>query len=147
MTYAADFPELLEYFVTKLNDNKDSLLLADVWEGEQNLIPRYPAVTVFAGELDREAARVSIPVTIRRDFVVYMMVYHGGAQDTQVTERQTLERTAAIRALFDQDTTAGGLVIFGLFQRSEPGYLRKTNSLARVTRLTWSGFNQGLVTA
>lgn len=142
MAYATDIVEVVAKLIDTLLANKDALLLQDVFEGDQNLIPRTPAVCVIAGEQLRETWRASIPPTVKVSFEVYLMVYHGGVQDLEVTERQTLERTNAIKRVLDLDTTLGGLVIYGMVERAEPGYLNRNHTPVRVTRLTWSGFSQ-----
>jgi len=124
-----------------LYENRLPLVLEDVWEGDQNLIPRVPAICIVMGDYKRTLS--GAPFRTDNEFTIYLMVYHGGVRDNQLNYRECNERAEAIMTLLHTDKTMGDNVIHGYVTGMEPGYQEK-KTLMYVTRITWQGLTKTL---
>lgn len=121
---------------------KVELGLQDVWYGDQNLIPRYPAVAVEAGPFDRTLAGIGGKGRTENRIRVLLLLYLAKIADVQVTKKQTDELAERIMDKLHEDITMGGLVIHGFVTTIEPGYATRGGTLMRTTRVTWEGLSK-----
>jgi hypothetical protein len=136
---------VVQAHVNLLITNKIALGLADVFYGDQALIPRTPSVCVEAGPFDQEANRVGGRLATENTFRDYLLVYVGKVQDVQANYKKSLELAEAIRDLLNLDLQLGGLVVHGYVRSIEPGYVRKRDALLKVERILWQGMSQSRI--
>jgi hypothetical protein len=118
-----------------------TLGIQDIWYGDQDRIPRSPAVCIETGEKTRElngAPRrtlVSLPI--------YLLVYHNaleaGANDQRLKNDTLAE---AIETELHNHEDLGGLVVHSYCTALEPGYQRKRDALWQVTNITFVATSQ-----
>lgn len=120
--------------------NAVTLDLADVFWGDQDKIPRTSAACIEPVMKTRELAgvprRTDVPMEL------YVMVYHAKIQDVQVTTRECVIQAEAIETLLHQDAQMGGLFIHTLVTAIEPGFARRTATLFRSTRITFTALSK-----
>lgn len=136
---------IVQAHVDLLNTNKVALGLADVYYGDQAILPRTPSVCVEAGPLDQESNRVGGRLATENVFRIYHLIYVGKVQDVQDNYKKSLELAEAIRDLLHVDLQLGGLVVFGYVRTIEPGYVRKRDALLKVERILWQGMSQSRI--
>jgi hypothetical protein len=145
---------ITQAIVDILNNAKVALGLEDVWYGDTELIPRYPAVAVESGPKARRWAGAPFRMDVEQ--LVYIIIYHCRIQDTQITKKdcdivaelvETELHKFANRGLPTEDYPEG-LVIQGWISNMDPGYATRSGVLYRATRMTWTGLSKvGLPTA
>jgi hypothetical protein len=127
-----------EAFVNLFELNKASLGIADVFYGDQALIPRTPAVTVESGPKSRLLTNTGFMTT--NTIQIYFMVYFGKVQDVQQNKRAADQLSEAIEDLVHLDKQLGGLVVTGYIVEVDPGMAeRGKDVLLKANRLTWQG--------
>jgi hypothetical protein len=117
-----------------------ALGLQDVWYGDQEMVPRTPAVAVEPGSKARVIAGTSRSTENR--LTVYLMVYVAKIQDVQATRKTTDQIAEAIEVHLHNDPTLGGLVIFSMVSSVESGYAIRGGTLMRSARMTWEGLSK-----
>ena len=116
--------------------NQATLGLADVFWGDQDRIPRTPAVAIEPDSKSR-----MLDGAPRRTLVearVVLLVYHAKVQDIQVTRKQADQFAEAVETLIHTDKNLGGLVIHGMVTDLESGYAYKSGTLFRTARLIYT---------
>jgi len=131
---------LTQYIVDRLTTSKTSLGLKDIFYGDQELIPRYPAVAVDSVSKERELA--GLPFRTDNNFTILLLVYHAQISNTAVTRKSCDEFAEAIELNLHDDTTMGGNVIHGYVTMMESGFAVRGGSQLRATRITWSGYSK-----
>jgi hypothetical protein len=137
---------LSEYVHDLLTTNADMLGLEVVYDGDQKLIHKTPAVAVEAGGKQREL--VGMPTQTNANMTIYVMVYVGKVNNTQSNYRDALLLAETIEDLLhaDRDPETGrplqGLLIWGMVTAVEPGFAQRGNTVYRTTRLTYEGFSK-----
>lgn len=130
--------EVADFFFQLLSENKVQLGLADVFYGDQTLIPHTPTVCVETGEATQTL--VGIPRRVDVAMELYLLIYIGDIRST-ILNRQESETLADILGDFihDQDPRLAGLVIHTFVSKTEFGYSAKANgTVFRVARITVS---------
>lgn len=129
--------------VSLLKKNWESMGLPspdNVYYGEQQRYPSFPAIAVDPGAATRELTQTGMQATIT--FNVAIIVYYGqlvGARDA----REASDKLAqAVVDILDQDKKLGDLVIHSLVGSIEPGYAAVAGAIVRATRLSWTGFSK-----
>jgi hypothetical protein len=118
----------------------------DVWYGDQDRIPRTPAICIEPNEKNRTLA--GLPNMTENEFQIYIMVYHNKAQDNQNTRLECDQVAFDVEKLLHQDLqlTAGNpsdpMMIHGFVRSNESGYTFKAGTLYRSARLSWFGKNK-----
>ena len=121
--------------------NKQELGIEDVWDGDEQLIGKYPSLCVIQGEKTRELT--GAPFRTDNNFNVFVMVYHGAVRDSQLNYRDANTLAERVEALLHQDKTLGGIVVHGFVVSIEPGVVDR-GTLQYVSRLTWRGLTKTL---
>jgi hypothetical protein len=135
--------ELSQYMYDLVYNNRLILGFEDVYDGEQDLIPRTPACLIVMGEYTREYT--GAPFRTDNTFTVFLMLYHEKIQDTQLNQRECMEQAEQLMLFLHQDLTMGGLVINGFVSNIEPGYIKSGKSMTYVSRLTWTAFTKTMI--
>lgn len=113
-----------------------SLGLHDVFYGDVVGIPRVPAASVIPGAKDRKYTQTGLQTTV--DVSIDIIVFYSRVTDKQNILKANDELAEAIEDALHVDNTLGGLVINGLVNGSEPGYVSKGKALFTAHRLTWN---------
>lgn len=119
---------------TMLEDAANTLGIKDVFYGDQNNIPRNPAVCIDPGEKRRELNGAP-----RRTMVTmtnYIIVYHNEVKSMQDVRLGSDDLGEKIEDLIHTDATLGDLVIDSMVTGIESGYLQRNRALFRASRLT-----------
>lgn len=122
-----------------MEQSKDDLGVEDVWYGDQNTMPRYPAVCVEPSDMIREIAGTGLGGATENTFQVIIYVYHGPLQDLSKNRKEADELCARIEFLLHNNLQLNGKVIHGFIVRNESGAADKAGSLLAAHRLTWEG--------
>lgn len=146
MTLATTAVEVVDALYELLDFRKDELELADVWLGEQQLLPRTPAVCVIFGQTESELAGSNRRV--QDTYNVTFQVYHCKLTDNQDVERECQLRAEALRAFLNNYDSGrlDGLVVHSMVTSNEPGYANRAQgtqaSWYKTSRLSWSGMTR-----
>ena len=129
----------------RLEANKTALGLEDVFYGDQNRIPRTPAVCVEAANKTRELN--GLPRRTEVDMTIYVIVYHykiTNVQDVQEEVDTLAEQIEDFLHLDAQlrDNAQEPTVVDSHVRSVESGYQQKKNSMFRATRLTFVARSQ-----
>jgi len=116
--------------------------LEEVYDGDEQLIPKTPSVCVIMGNKNRLLS--GVPFRTDNTFEIFLMVYHGKIQDSQLNQRECMNLAEAIEDYLHLDKTMGDNVIHGYCTGIEPGALRLGNTMMFVSRITWSGLTKTL---
>jgi len=142
MVLSNSLVEVCDYQFDKMVENKANLVLADVFYGDQNLIPVTPVVCIEpqikTNTLDESAAARKISI----EFRLFFLVYFAFIQSPQDNRRGADALAEAIETIVHTDRTLGGLVIHGYCTDVESGYTTKSNSLIRSNRITYVAKSQ-----
>ena len=128
-------------FVNILKDIQDGLGIVDVFDGDQQYLPNYPAACVETGSKARELTATGQ----RTDnvFTVYIMLYYSLIADNQTVRSKAIELAEKLEhAIHMSYETLNGLVVHGNFIEIVPGYTQRQNGLTHVVRLTWAGISK-----
>jgi hypothetical protein len=138
MAYFKTPEEVLDYVHDLLDDESGDLGLEYVAYGEEDKIPRMPAVKVASGPLvkDLHATRQYI-----NTFVIEMFVYHANLRATHAQRtKDDLELCTRIRELLHSHPTFDGGVIQGWVISEVPMLTTRQKAPAVVTtNMTWQG--------
>src|SRR5512139_916007 len=107
----------------------------DIFYGDQERIPRTPAVCVEPGEKNRELQ--GAPNMTSNTFDIYVLIYHNKMQEIQLTRRECDVLAYEIEKRLHQNLQLGGIIIHGYCVSNESGYTYKQNTLYRSARLTY----------
>lgn len=134
--------QVSQEMISILEQEKSGLGIVDVWDGDQQLIPNYPALCVEAGGKARELVESALRADNR--FTLYLMLYYSLiTEDSQVIRSKALELSERVEfVLHNQYSTLNGKVIFGYVHEINPGYTQRKNGLTHVVRLTWSALTK-----
>ena len=141
MPLAQKCSEIASYIEGLLETNKVSLQLADVWFGDQQLLPHTPSACVIVGATEFTSA--GSPRRVQADFEVQVLIYHCKLQDQQVTELECSQRAEATAALLNAIITGHGILVGSFVTKIEPGFVDKNNGQTwyKTSRVTFSGFS------
>jgi hypothetical protein len=109
--------------------------IAVVMYGDQEKIPQVPLLCVEPSEKARDI--VGAPRRAEQVFEIFILIYFGGLQDTQLTRQQTDQIAEATETRIHQDNTCAGLVYESHVSRITSGVANKGGSLMRATRITF----------
>jgi len=144
MTLTYHLSDTIDALIAKLQENAVQLGLEDVWYGEQDLIPRTPAVCVEPVDIDRTWSGTSTQT--ENKFQVHIILYVSTLKGAQTMRRETDKLAEQIADLINSDVNLGGLVLIGFVDKIEAGYNIKQGKLMWSSRLTWSALNKTFLT-
>lgn len=137
--------EVTTYISNLLKERMIELEIKDVWYGDQNNIPRFPAVAVEPGPFNRGLSGIGGKGRTDNTITVYLLVYNNNIKDVQKTRQDTDQLAEQLMDVLHEDVTMGGLVIHGFVNTIEPGYTVRGNNLLRSSRVTWTGMTKTLI--
>lgn len=136
-------------FFDILNGAKLTLNLADVWFGDQSILPRTPALCVEPGVKRRDLKRVQFSTDNNID--TYLLLYHsklGPETDQQVERRKCVEFAENIEEFMHInhirlfDTYNNQLTIDTHCTDLDPGFSYKSGTLYNAVRMTWTSLTK-----
>lgn len=134
-----DAPEqILDYIKDRLEVNRGELGLRYIAYGDEEKIPRFPAVKIASGVLDRELHATR---QFQNTFNIDLTVYHGNLSNTHAQRSKAdLELATAIRQLLHADMTLGGNIVQGWVVQEGPAIIARQRGPAVVaTAMRWRG--------
>ena len=114
--------------------------IAQVLYGDQDKINVVPLVCVEPSDKIRQFN--GAPRRTQVDFEVYVYIYYGGLQDTQISSKKANEIAEAVEARLHTNHNCDGLVISSLVSAVTSGAVNKGGALIRATRITWTARSQ-----
>jgi hypothetical protein len=128
------------YIYDMLEANTSALVIQDVWYGDQELLPRTPAVCVNPGTKKRQFQGATFRTL--NDIETYVLVYFGKIQDVQANLHGATQLADSIETLVHSDLTLGGNVIAVLCTQNEPGMINKAGVWMMGARLTFQSMTK-----
>ena len=122
---------------------RDDVGIKQVMYGDQDKIPVVPFVCVEPSNKRREFN--GAPRRTRIDFELYVLVYYGMVQDTQLNRAEVERLAEVVETRLHHALTCDGLVINSLVASVESGAANKGGALMRATRLTFTAQSQVLL--
>ena len=135
--------EVAEAIGAILEANKTTWGVKDIYYGDQDRIPRNPAICIETGEKTRELNGAP-----RRTLVtlpVYLLVYHNALTAGAAGQRKandTLAELIETELHKAENRDLGGIVIHTMCTALEPGYQRKRDALWQTTQITVTATSQ-----
>jgi hypothetical protein len=123
--------------------NKPILGLRDVFYGDQERIPRNPAICIETSDTVRELNGAPRRVAVR--MTIYLMVYHNSLKAGAAGQREQNDQLAVdLQTELHKDINKdlGGLIIHGFCTQAESGWQQKENALWQATRITYEAQSQ-----
>jgi len=119
----------------KLTANMESLGLAGVLYGDQELLPSSPIACVESDNKTRDLRGA----TRRTDNVmtVFVLLYHSEVRSPQSNRRDSDLLAERVEALLHLDPTLGGIVTHSYATQLTSGYVVKNGQLLRASRITF----------
>jgi len=130
------------YTFTRLNENKEIFTPAiqDVFYGDQQQIPRTPAICI---EPDGKKRTIEgVPRRAANEYGLYVILYVSAVTDSQSNSRQSVELAEQVEDFLHADPTLDGLVIHSYCTELEPGYRQRKDTLFRACRIKFEGINK-----
>ena len=124
----------------KSADNLAVLTPGNVFYGDQVKYPATPAIAVEPGGRPRTLMEVSYRT--ENNFSVFIMCYHAGIQDNQLTRKQIQQISEGIETLIHQDPQFGGLLVHGFCENNDSGYVYRQSTMYRTNRISFSGYSK-----
>jgi hypothetical protein len=131
---------LCDYWKAKFDADKETLGLADVFYGDQNQIPRTPALCLEPDGKRRELA--GVPRRVENTLGLYVLLYISKVADTESNARDALVLAETIETYMHQDRDSGGYLVHGYCTDVEPGYRTRGDTRFRACRLKFEGINK-----
>lgn len=130
--------EALDHIYGLFVTNQVALGLNGVWYGDDDFIPKYPAVICSAEGKDTELHSTR---TFKVDFAVSIFVYHAELNAShRVRTRNDMILADAAVTLLHAHHTLDGNIVFGYVNREVPGLGNRPKGPGIVaTRLSWTG--------
>jgi hypothetical protein len=126
--------------------------IMDVYYGDQNKIPRAPAICIEPGAKGREWPPKPNLMT-QNDFEIHFLIYHARLdQSIQDAKYQAdllgelVEEYINIQHTRLQDADGNDLIIHGHVVGNDPGYINRGASQWHATHLTWRGISKTQLT-
>jgi hypothetical protein len=147
MPHTDDDTVLAQAIFDLLDANKSALNLDLVMYGFQVLIPTSTAAVVMARGNTKALAGVQGPGGRTLNNLMIGIDVHRSKVGNEDTERKVVDSTANdIISLVHNDTTVGGLIIHGFFDRTDRGDTSFMNgSMFRTVVLSFTGITKTLI--
>jgi hypothetical protein len=138
-----DMVVLLNTIKGILDTNKVALGVQDVWLGDQNKLPRTPAICLEPGTKRRELDGLPRKTLVEASF--FVLIYWGAVQDVQMNLTDSMTLAESVEAVLHADAQLGNTVIHSMVTESDPGFVMKAGTLTRATRLTFTITSQKML--
>jgi hypothetical protein len=130
-----------------LDAAKVTLGIADVWFGDQTLLPHTPALCIEPGRKQRLLK--GIPDLTQNSIDTSLLLYHSAISETQANRVQAIQTAEAVERFlhinhFNLQNAAGDqIVVYGFITDMDPGYAYKnTGTLYSAVQMTWSALTK-----
>jgi len=120
-----------------LKENADDLGLLQITRGDDELLPKTPAINIIAENKTRELANTGMMVL--NTFQFYFMVFHSNIRDQVATRRDCTLLAEAVEKVLHSDRQLGGLLIHSHVQSTSYGVANRGSEMIRSNRLLWVG--------
>lgn len=111
-----------------------TLGIEDVYYGEEQLIPRTPAVSVA---VSKSRVPYQTGSTYLVTFNAVIDVFHSKYKSKQITRQECDQFAQSVEKLLHADLKLGGLVTNSFVSAIQTGGLRAGTTLMQASRLTW----------
>jgi hypothetical protein len=136
-------------FVKDMLEEADSLAFADVFYGDQELIPRVPTACLEGDQFEEDPTDVGLTTNIV--FTVQVIVYHSSMDGAETTRRDTDLYAEAVKAVLNSnrqlrsDINDGttGLVTHCWVGNITYGYAVRQKKLMRAVKLQFNAVTRG----
>jgi hypothetical protein len=130
--------DVIEYLHDKFEDNKTALGLGYVGYADEKLLPRYPAIVLASGQVDREVALSQKFLTV---ITLEIYVLHAALNAShKARTQQDLLLVRAITDLLHLDMTLDGNIVHGFVAEESPGEIvGEKGAIVVGTRMLWIG--------
>ncbi len=132
--------EVATYVHSSLLTAKVQLGIIDVWFGDQDRIPRTPAVAVEPGETSRELN--GAPRRVEEQHTVYLLIYHNKVQSGSQSRLEAQQFAEVVEDFLHNDPTLGGLVIHSFATANESGFSSRKGTTLVTNRVTFTATSQ-----
>lgn len=124
-----------DYLFTLMTSNKNTFTphVQDVFYGDEQRIPRTPAITVAASQKVRELE--GAPRRVRNVLDVFVNVFFSDVRAVELNHRAADQLSEQVEAVIHADITFGGIVINSMVVLNEAGFLNRRESTFRGNRL------------
>lgn len=145
MAFHNSYLQLAKDIQARLEGQKVAFGLTDVFYGDQDKIPRTPAICVEPGDKTRNLN--GLPRRTEVNMTVYLILYHYQLESIQVVREDNDTLAEQIEDFLHQDpqlrdNLGNATVIDSLVTRIESGYQQKRNSLFRASRMSFEARSQ-----
>jgi hypothetical protein len=144
---SSDINAYVDYIIALLQDPdavaNTGIQAADVWQGDQQNIPRSPAVCVEPGPQRRELIGAMRQTAVNTDII--LMVYVGKVQDVEINQRDAVDAGQKVQDVLHEHSTVGGMAIHSFVTDLDPGYATRAGDLWRAVRLVFNIQTQELL--
>jgi hypothetical protein len=129
-------------FFDILDANKASLGIQDVWFGDQQLVPRVPALCVEPGTKRRVLQ--GVPDLTLNEIDTHFLLYHSPVADSQTSRRAAIAFAEAVETFLHENHlrlhAANGdqLTIHGFMAEMDPAYSFRPGTLHHAAVMTWT---------
>jgi len=139
---------LAQAIFNKLDLNKGTLGIREVYYGNQNKIPYSPSAVVLCGMKRRILAGVSAPGgRVENELTVYIDL-HSAKINEESVERLIIDQLAeTVEKKLHEDVTMGGVIIHGFVTDWSPGESFIGGSYFRSLRMTFTGKSKTYLSA
>lgn len=132
--------EVAQALVDVIKASAGPLGLKDVWYGEEDLVPKTPAVSVVPDRKRRDI--IETGYMARNDFEVVITLFHSRLASPTLVRRETIQLAEQLEDVIHADRTLGGLLVHSYVTELTPGFVRRGNVVMKATQLGWSGFTK-----
>lgn len=126
---------------TLLEANASSLGLQDVFYGDQDLIPRFPAAAVEPTSMQEEPSGEGFSKNNR--FQVLVIIFHSKIGDNQTTKRECDLFAEAVKDVLNGDRQLGGLVTHSWTSATDYGFAVRGKVTIQATRILFEAISKG----
>lgn len=124
-----------------LENQSITLGLKDVFYGDQDLIPQFPAAAVEGQNLSERPSDTGF--SKMNEFQVLVILYHSKIQDNQTTRREADLYAEAVKAVLNSDRQLGGLVTHCWVSSTDYGYAVRSGVTIRAARILFEAVAKG----
>lgn len=137
MAYFTKPEEVLDYIHDLLETKEGELGLQYVAYGNEEMLPRYPAVRVASGLFEKELHATR---QWRNTFRVELYVYHGKLTATHAhRSKADLELASAVREVLHDDMTLSNQIVHGWVTAEGNAQIARKTTVIVGTRMAWEG--------
>lgn len=124
-------------------ENDDTLVVEDVFYGDQNLIPNVPAIALEGRTFTEEPGDSGMLTSTT--FEVMVLVYHSSIEGAEKTRRDADLYAEQVASILNVGRQLDGLLIHSWVSTIEYGYALRNDTMMRAARITYLGVSRGRI--